>query len=121
MGTNYYAIKKADDETKAKIKLAIDRDDYITARDSIPELIHIGKSSGGWNFLFNNQNWRYFLGNRKSLNEFLSDCKIYDEYEHELSINEFWVMVDRKSSYKQEIEYGFIVDGLNFSNYTEFS
>ena len=33
MGTNYYAIPKADEETKLKIKDAIDRDQYFAAKE----------------------------------------------------------------------------------------
>jgi hypothetical protein len=121
MGTNYYAIPKADDEVKAKIKQAIENDDFATARELLPEKIHIGKSSGGWRFLFNHNDWVYFEQNFNSVAKFINRCKIYTEYGEEISPSRFWHFVDTKQSLKPEIEYGVIIDGLCFSNYTEFS
>lgn len=53
--------------------------------------IHIGKRSGGWKFLFNHNNWKYYDWTRESINEFLKSCdRIYDEYDENLTVEEFW-------------------------------
>ena len=121
MGTNYYAVPKADDETKAKILEAIKQELWDEARSLMPDSIHIGKSSGGWQFLFNHNEWRYFEKTQASIAKFLSNCVIYDSYNENISPNDFWVMVDRKKEMRAETEYGFIEDGLVFSYSSEFS
>ena len=91
MGTNYYA------ETK-KCSLC-----------GRSEKIHIGKSSAGWRFLFRGYGsphddgsdglpkdvtgWHVFLGR--------SDVRIVDEYEHEVTLEEFWWRVGSKSDHKR--------------------
>jgi hypothetical protein len=121
VSTNYYAIPKVDDEVKKQMKAAIDADDYVKLKELLPDKVHLGKSAGGWNFLFNHNDWRYFSNNEASIQWFLSNCALYDEYNHTVSLNEFWVMVENKKKLKPEMQYGFVQNGLNFSNYTEFS
>ena len=60
MGTNYYAIKKVSKDKKTQMIHYIVNDMY----DEFDELynnevkrIHIGKSSCGWKFLFNYNNF----------------------------------------------------------------
>lgn len=119
MGTNYYAIPKANEEIKVKIIKAICDDDWQTAHSLMPVKIHIGKSSGGWQFLFNHNNWEYYTS--KTLPEFLANCRLMNEYNEPVNINDFWHLVDRKGNDKPELEYGQLIDGLVYSNYTEFS
>lgn len=121
MGTNYYAIKMVDEETKTEIKNAVDVDDWGRVNAMIPQRIHIGKSAGGWQFLFNHNMWNHFEPTKTSLMLFLSGCKIYDEYDRSVSHVDFWAMIKSKSNAKPELEYGNMFDGLCFSNYTEFS
>lgn len=120
MGTNYYAIPKADEQTKVKIKEAIDADNLALARELMPEQIHLGKSSGGWEFLFNHNDWRYFsdLG---TMVEFINNCDIHNEYGDKVTPSAFWHMVDNKSNSEPELQYGSRRFGYNFSNYTDFS
>lgn len=57
--------------------------------------IHIGKRSGGWKFLFNHQNGKYFdPQHQESLKAWLNDphYKIVDEYGDEFTFEEFWQM-----------------------------
>lgn len=124
MGTNYYAIPKADDALKAEIKKAIDENDFEKARDLMPVKVHIGKGSIGWQFLFNHNDWKYFGKLRNGLDgidEFLSERKIIDEYGTYIPVEEFWDYVNGKVNYKPDLTYGTIEDGLNYSNSTEFS
>lgn len=126
MGTNYYAIRKASDDLKAKIILAIKQDDFETAKNLIPEKVHIGKSSAGWQFCFNHNDWKYFKRSLQDLEEFLSSSKITNEYGEDVSSDEFWKMVELKKDGKKHLfwngrECGTMEFGLNFSNSTSFS
>lgn len=121
MGTNYYAIPKVDESTKEIIRKAIDEDKWSSVLENIPKRIHIGKSSSGWQFLFNHNDWTYFDANTKSLTDFIKNCEIHNEYRDAVTCNQFWVMVDRKSKEKPELQYGKIYDGFVFSNWSEFS
>ena len=61
--------------------------------------VHIGKSSYGWEFLFNYNNFKYYEPTRSSISDFLKknkDC-LFDEYGGKVDITEFWDMVDRKN------------------------
>lgn len=84
MGTNYYAVKK---------------------KPTISEPLHIGKSSAGWKFLFQEVNkynsfdsnleihtfeqWKDFLENNKEI-------VILNEYDEEISVKEFLDLVSKK-------------------------
>lgn len=121
MGCNYYAIKKADDELKTKICEAVNDNKFGLAMELMPKEIHIGKSSGGWQFIFNHHNWEYFQESLESLKEFLLSCDIFDEYNRAISSDAFWELVKNKSASMGDFEYGTLHFGLNFSNSTEFS
>lgn len=86
MGTNYYV--------------------YLKDKD---ELVHIGKHSMGWSFLFT-QNLEYYENTKTSVNRFLKLHKneFYDEYGELQDINEFWEMVEGTSS------------GYNLMSYLKF-
>lgn len=151
MGTNYYAVKRVSDIDKENIISLIRENKLVSANEMLNDLvtshrIHIGKSSYGWKFVFNHNNEKYYDLNRDSIDKFLrlDDVILYDEYNREVSINEFWTFVDLKESgldnktyylregnadiyscnerYKNfKIEYGeFYSDGLLFSETTEF-
>lgn len=89
MGTNYYAVRN---------------------RPSIEDPIHIGKSSAGWMFLFQSQNEKYHdppivWNSFKQLCEWLQDqvidksnYVILDEYDQEISKNDFIKMVIDKQN-----------------------
>ena len=51
MGTNYYGMKIPTEEDKIKMKLAIDKDQWGIVKELLPQRIHLGKSSAGWQFL----------------------------------------------------------------------
>ena len=64
MGTNYYAIRRLPRSIKGKICELLENDSYDDAKllfDSNYEKIHIGKQSCGWKFLFNYNNFNYYV------------------------------------------------------------
>jgi hypothetical protein len=123
MGTNYYAIPLATYEVKQQIKMAVDDNDFNTAKNLLPERVHIGKSSGGWQFLFNLNEEKYYKDHRESIEGFLNRCQIVDEYNDPVSSLEFWHLVEAKKHLKAETEHGYInlTDKLYFSRYADFS
>ncbi len=125
MGCNYYAIKRATDDLKKEIIDAVNSNDFVLAKELMPEKIHVGKSSHGWKFCFNHNNWEYFEKSRESLEEFLLACDIYDEDGSKVSSDEFWEMVESKEFGKGHLfcngrRCGTMEFGLNFSDSTEF-
>jgi hypothetical protein len=147
MGTNYYAIPKVkmeewQNKRSKSLKEAGSMKGLIPLikayyDDKKPQRIHVGKSSCGWKFLFNHNDWKYFEKTQESLKEFLSGCHLIDEYEREIGHDEFWEKVrqkendwDDKAYYEQE-KYNVTLkgvlgihdkyhDGLRFSTSTDF-
>lgn len=95
MGTNYYAIPKLDDTAKAAAVRAIQDENYSTALDIIPTKIHIGKSSMGWDFCFNHNDWRYY-NDFDEMKLWLAGCEISDEYGGSVSLHAFITLVEAK-------------------------
>lgn len=96
MGTNYYAIPEVDDDKKQTLVDLIQEGMYGELQNSIPEKeVHIGKSSAGWQFCFNHNNWRHY-DSLKSLKEFIKECKLVTEYREEVTPEEFWNLVKVK-------------------------
>jgi hypothetical protein len=121
MGTNYYAIPKATDDLKGKIIEKVNEGNFESAKDLMPEKIHIGKSSVGWQFMFNHNDWEYFNQSRDYLELFLEGCIITNEYSEEISYDAFWEMVEMKKDAKFDHQYCSEYFGLQFSNYIDFS
>ena len=140
MGTNYYAIKKMSDEDAEKAYKAIEDRDIDALKAVIPLYIHLGKSSIGWQFVFNHNGRKHYSLTRESINDFLKDCKISTEYGEEVSLEDFWKLVDSKSEgltsktyYENWDKYhpgiakpvfrsqDILSDDLIFSNSTKFS
>ncbi len=105
MGKNYYA----------KI-------DICPACNRPQQIIHLGKSSYGWKFMFNYQGGTYYK-NVKQMKEWLKDKKIESEYGDNVSPAKFWKMVhDKQKEESQNMKEGgfIIIDGYEFLN-GEFS
>lgn len=148
MGTNYYWRPLMTEEEREKIlekvkssKTIQEIKDFIyydLLNDEEGE-VHIGKSSGGWQFLF-------YLGIRKhirgqslkkeDIDAWLNSGIIFDEYGDEISVDDFWDLIDRKKNdmdyneyYKKYPEDTYYcrghdqhIDGLRFTgDETEFS
>ena len=103
IGTNYYAVKK---------------------KPTINEPLHIGKSSAGWKFLFQEVNkynsfdsdleihtfeqWKEFLENN-------NEIVILNEYDEEVSVKDFLDLVEEKQKEKHD-EYSKNVNGYRFTD-----
>lgn len=105
MSTNYYYVIKADELIKDTIISAIDSQNYYLASRLTNDLlsennIHIGKSSFGWKFIFDANQNKYYLPNRESIDNFLrtKGGVLKDEYGREISLDEFWKIVDSSSN-----------------------
>lgn len=113
MGMNYYLKRKVmPPERKAYFQELLDNDDmYRLSQEAEEELkvnrIHIGKSSMGWQFLFDPNHLKYYQPNRESVNQFLTqeNYSIVDEIGEEMSVEEFWQLVDSKKDKISCAEY----------------
>lgn len=111
MGTNYYLVKNG---------------------PTVREPVHIGKSSGGWKFLFEAQNrawhdppivWNTFNQVRECLRKYTvesNDYVIMDEYDEVVSYDDFVAMVERKQKEDADnpdnFKYSRNVDGYRFDD-----
>lgn len=127
MGTNYYAIPKVTDDVKLKIIQAVINEQMSELTKLIPRKIHIGKSSSGWPFLFNHNEWEHYktIG---ELKDFLDKCEITDEYNAVVPITELVEYIENKqkigvSKFIEDkySDHYIIRDGYAFSTSTEFS
>ena len=106
MGTNYYAIPKSNIDSATDVIDCVDYDGIsVTKLHDIIKPIHIGKSSMGWKFIFDHQKWEYFSKTRASVKRFLSTCKIVNEYDCQITHQEFWLLVNSKETGIDNKEY----------------
>ena len=87
------------------------------------EPVHIGKSSAGWDFLFNLNGENYYF-DKASLIEWLKSVEITNEYGTVLSFDEFWSVVTERSCNEQNTKGHrgasndpsryIVIDGLEF-------
>lgn len=110
MGTNYYAIPiKKIDELQTKKEIALKQcginkllinivTSYFDKQLEEIKPIHIGKSSAGWNFIFNLNEKKYY-NDKTSLILFLKENKIENEYGIEFDFDEFWYLVVENKKY----------------------
>lgn len=158
MGTNYYRIPSVEKMEEKKSKLIEDIKDLDISPSSIvfnfkivgekfeqisywdefveDTSIHLGKRSGGWKFIWNFHDNKYY-SNKEELFKFIKSGRIVDEYGTEMDVEEFITMAlewgqpngyDMKK-YRQEhprqYHYDFeeqekYIDGLRISPNTEF-
>jgi hypothetical protein len=71
----------------------------------MPEKIHVGKSSSGWKFLFNHNNWQYFNKTLEDLELFLKSHCLIDEYDTKITYEDFWERVKYKENGIDNKEY----------------
>lgn len=107
MGTNYYAhitaeIPSQDYEELENLAKKHDQEgiiSWIQKRQNKFEAakIHLGKSSYGWQFIFNHNNWKYYDYTKESITRFLeATTYICDENDHIITIEDFWKLVESK-------------------------
>lgn len=108
MGTNFYFIPKISDEDKNEIITSIDNlkrvfEDNpallkITADDLCYTIyekvkkIHLGKRSGGWQFLWNHNRFKLYGPTIKSIRKYLENTEgqIVDEYGEKFTVEQFF-------------------------------
>lgn len=148
MGTNYYWRPLITEEEREKllektknVKTLQEIKDFIY-NDILKEReseVHIGKSSCGWQFLFYLGIRKYTCGQslkKEDIDKWFRSGIIVDEYGDEISVDDFWVLVDTKKNamdydqyYKKNPKdayycrgYDQQIDGLRFTkDETEFS
>lgn len=148
MGTNYYWRPLITEEEREKllektknVKTLQEIKDFIY-NDILKEReseVHIGKSSCGWQFLFYLGIRKYTCGQslkKEDIDKWLHSGIIVDEYGDEISVDDFWQLVDTKKNamdydqyYKKNPKdayycrgYDQQIDGLRFTkDETEFS
>lgn len=106
MGTNYYMVR---------------------TRPTLDSPLHIGKSSGGWKFLFhlvdsfeydvklqNYEDWKDFIYDGVMSGDFV----ILNEYEHQLSPDEMFEIIDnnQKNENPDDFTYDENINGYRFSD-----
>ena len=104
MGTNIYARLHPDNQERKKLALKIkdaimtnEPDMYYQVESILEEykkkypVIHLGKRSGGWEFLWA-PNPEYYQANKRSIDLFLhrEDVLLYNEYGEVLTPQEVW-------------------------------
>lgn len=124
MGTNYYAIPKISDKDVKRFDKMAEKRQWSKLNLELGKKhkeIHLGKSSAGWVFIFNHNNYEFYGIGRNRLNEFLKTCVIQDEYGNETSLSDFWAVVDDRG--ENPCVDGLVPceDGLWTLNTTEFS
>lgn len=96
MGTNYYTKEKT-----------------CPTCGHTPEGIHLGKSSGGWQFTFQYNGGRLYK-NVDEMTVWLRDKEIKDEYGETISQEDFWKMVQEKQGLQRGTEHCLNIDGYDF-------
>ncbi len=109
MGTNYYVTQKVTENEAKYYKELAEKEQWDKLKIELQDTdqIHIGKSSFGWKFCFDHNDWKYFNEDKQEVIAFINSCNIVDEYGDEVSHEKFWKMVDDKS------------DGLDMESYYE--
>ena len=97
MGTNFYAQQMPTPEETEKIKQLVSEGNYLELKEYLEDVTknyHIGKRSGGWQFIFAIQDdgpmpWGDTL---EDIKKYLSrdDVKIMDEYGESFTPEQFW-------------------------------
>lgn len=106
MGTNYYMMKK---EFKDIYKKMSDKEKNYYFDKLV---IHVGKASAGWKFLFSFNEW---INSYKDLINLLNDYSLYDEYGDEVSTIEFTHIVNSKQDMQKHEHDSFLeIDGYDF-------
>ena len=81
---------------------------------NITDIIHIGKCSCGWKFLFR---WYYNIQNIEEYKQIMNQkgsC-IIDEYDRIISYEDFWSMVEQKQNEQPHTEF-LNINGYDFVN-----
>lgn len=114
MGTNYYLCPIIKEEELKKLSNSLKECKTLyELKNSIHEItdykkdrIHIGKSSYGWQFLFNLNIESYVPTiSRNNIDKWLTTGIIFDEYDNKVDRKDFWKIVDSKKDSMDYNEY----------------
>ena len=104
MSTSYYALPKLDEKEKQGIITLIQQDRIVEAKFAFPDEVHLGRAiAKAPQFIFNHNDWKYFNKSLSSLESFIQNAYIMDEYGTEFTVPAFW---DRVYLYKDGPVYG---------------
>lgn len=134
---NFYVKVKLTSKQKDEIRhyLLEDRYDIIRALLDEAKDIHIGKSSYGWKFLWDINNFKYFGKSKKEMFDWLKDKDIIDEEDGYYTFEQFLNRIritdgdDIESYHKNDlnshqdfynIPIEFPTEGLAVNRYGEF-
>ncbi len=162
MGTNFYRVPKGHEMIKReqKMRMRLEAMDVINPSDISRRFrsievgewdsislwdeflegtnIHLGKRSGGWKFIWNWNNGKYYK-TKEELFEFIRSGRVVDEYGQQIDVEEFIIMAlewgkddgwDSETYYKDHPEHitpwsnekhEKYIDGLRVSTSTDFS
>lgn len=110
MGCNYYKVISSSSRSDLKevIKESIENNNYYINEDGYivlqdvdirPSRVHIGKSSAGWKFSIDFNNWKYFNKSEQSITDWINDTSdgshIEDEYGNIISPEELLRLIDQ--------------------------
>ena len=126
MGTNFYGKKIPTKKQLEEIADTVLQGKLEIVKEMLEdfETIHIGKSSGGWRFLFDHNSC--VRPTFEEYKEWVSEFEITSEYGEKVSQEDFWKLVERKQTEKSSIEktnhpeWYIIIDGYEFSTSTNF-
>lgn len=148
MGTNFYCKTKLTTKQRDKVINSLEsiirnlknnnfnednlKVDIVNATEVISKsIIHLGKKSAGWQFLWDYHDGNYFKPTLESIKDFLKDKDIFNEYDEHFTLEQFINNEIKQSLYKDKNhdngmngEYSshyFISDGLRFSKFENFS
>lgn len=107
MGMNFYVKVKLTSKQKDEIRhyLLEDRYDIIRALLDEAEDIHIGKQSGGWRFLWDVNNFKYFGKSKQEMFDWLKDKDIIDEEDRHYTFEQFLKRIRITEGYDAEDYY----------------
>lgn len=117
MGTNYYVRRGIRPSKIEELKKLVNQKDIYdgTLQEALDEFqeIHIGKSSMGWQFLFDHNNYKYYTTSKDDINRFIQEClddggTFEDEYGNSITLEDFWKMVEeKKDGFTQKTYYDY--------------
>ena len=127
MGTNFYGTKVPSVEDLNQIAVKVLQGELEDAKDLLDSTInankiHIGKSSGGWKFLFNKNEQDFTT--IEEYKDYWKQFSITDEYGRDCDFEVLWTLIqekqDQKSHFNTRPGVYIEIDSYDFSLSTEF-
>lgn len=120
MGCNYFLVNKNEIKILEKVNILLEKEKaYFFICH--PMKIHLGKSSGGWQFCFNDNNWKYYSSRLDMIYAWTMKYQIVDDFDNKITFKEFWDIVKKSKNQMFDEQNCRYVNGLMFFNGTNFS